>query len=102
MTNQAIYCPGGAASQTGAAVNERYDQPTVHSCGKIPDVPPLLESNAGPYVIPIWNSHEGEVKAAEYVWNHIEESKIKLSDAWAKRIEFWFLKKVPADRRSYG
>jgi prephenate dehydratase len=93
MPNQTVLCPGGANSQSGTAVSERYLGVTIASCGKIPDVPPLLDTNEGPYVIPVWNSHEGEVKAAEYVWNHIEQAKIKLSDAWAKRIEFWFLKR---------
>lgn len=101
MSTPTVFCPGGATSQTGAAASERYPGITIESCGKIPDVPPLLETNDGPYVIPMWNSHEGEVKAADYVWNHIEEAKIRLSDVWAKRIEFWFLKRSGA-KTSHG
>jgi hypothetical protein len=96
MTKATVFCPGGASSQTGTAVGERYPGISIENCGKIPDVQPLLDTNVGPFVIPIWNSHEGEVKAAEYVWNNLEQSKIKLSDAWAKRIEFWFLKRTGA------
>lgn len=34
------------------------------------------------------------MKAADFVWNLIEETKIKLSDIWAKRIEFWFVRRL--------
>lgn len=89
-----IHCPGGASSQTGVAVRQRYPDAVIELCGKrIPDVLPLLETQVGPFVIPIWNSHEGEVKAASYLWDCIEEEKIKLTDAWAKSIEFWFVRR---------
>jgi len=93
MRKSTIYCPGGASSQSGSAVKERYPGHPIADCGEIPAVPPLLGQNAGPYVIPIWNSHQGEVKAAEYVWDHIEQTKIKLIDIWPKRIEFWFVRR---------
>jgi len=89
-----IFCPGGATSQTGTAVAERYPGCSISSCGKILDVFEQLESNAGPYALPIWNSHQGEVEDAKDVWKCIEESKIKISDIWAKKIEFWFLKRT--------
>jgi prephenate dehydratase len=94
MSAYTIFCPGGADSQSGAAVKERYPEGVVSDCGKIPNVPLQLEDNPGPFVIPIWNSHQGEVKAAEYVWNHIQTAKIKLTDAWPKRIEFWFVRRA--------
>jgi prephenate dehydratase len=91
-----IFCPGGANSQSGAAVIERYPGIAIVDCGKIPDVLPLLAQNDGPYVIPIWNSHQGEVRAAEYLWNQIQEAKIKITDMWPKRIEFWFVRRAGA------
>lgn len=94
MSPAPIFCPGGADSQSGTAVKERYPGDPISDCGKIPDVPVKLDSNIGPYVIPIWNSHQGEVKAAEYVWNHIQEAKIKIIDLWAKKIEFWFVRRT--------
>jgi len=30
--------------------------------------------------------NEGEVKAASYVWDSIQDAKIKITDAWAKGI----------------
>jgi hypothetical protein len=53
------------------------------------------------YVVPIWNSHQGEVKAADFIWNLIEQSKIILSDIWAKRIEFWLVSRCDA-AMTYG
>ena len=94
MKTTSIFCPGGAGSQSGAAVKERYIGCTIQDCGKIPDVPPQLDSNDGPFAIPIWNSHQGEVNAAEYVWEHMREAKIKISDIWPKRIEFSFVRRV--------
>ena len=91
MLPQSIFCPGGASSQSGSAVKERYPDAPIESCGKIPAVLSMLETHDGPFVIPIWNSHEGEVKAAAYVWDSIQEAKIKITDAWAKTIEFWFV-----------
>jgi len=96
MSKAPIFCPGGADSQSGTAVKERYPANSILDCGKIPDVPLKLDSNSGPFVIPMWNSHQGEVKAAEYIWNHIQEAKIKIIDLWAKRIEFWFVKRTGA------
>ncbi len=94
MPNQIIFCPGGESSQTGAAVRERYPQARISDCGTIPQVLEKLGVDDGPYVVPIWNSHQGEVPAADFVWNLIEEEKIKLSDIWAKRIEFWFVRRI--------
>jgi len=94
MSGQNISCPGGAPSQTGIAVQARYPDAQISSCGKIPDVQRQLNTNDGPFVVPIWNSHEGEVKAADFVWNLIEAEKIRISDIWAKRIEFWFVRRI--------
>jgi prephenate dehydratase len=91
MDINTIYCPGGIESQTGSAASERYQGSVIVDCGKIPDVPLQLDSNPGPYLIPIWNSHQGEVPMAKYVWDHIAESKIRITDAWPKRIEFWYV-----------
>lgn len=79
-----IHCPGGVNTQTGAAVKERYVRVLIESCGeKISAVLELLPIHDGPFVIPIWNSHEGEVKAASYVWDSIQAEEIKITDAWA-------------------
>lgn len=94
MPDQSIACPGGASSQTGSAVRQRYPQASIADSGTISDVRKRLEVDGGLYVVPIWNSHQGEVKAADFVWNLIEEAQIKLSDIWAKRIEFWFVKRL--------
>ncbi len=88
-----IFCPGGVDSQTGSAAFERYPGCHITDCGKIPDVLLQLDSNPGPYLIPIWNSHQGEVPMAKYVWDHIQESKIKITDAWPKRIKFWYVRR---------
>jgi prephenate dehydratase len=93
MSDQHILCPGGATSQTGSAVRQRYPDAQISDSGTISDVQKRLEIDGGLYVVPIWNSHQGEVKAADFVWNLIEETKIKLSDIWAKRIEFWFVRR---------
>jgi len=94
MNPTQVFCPGGSDSQTGVATRERYPTVSISNCGKIPDVPPLLPMQPGPYIIPIWNSHQGEVKAAEYVWDHIEKANIHITDAWAQPIEFWFVRKA--------
>lgn len=93
MPPQITLCPGGAGSQSGSAVKERYPETQIESCGKIPAVLSMLDTHDGPFVIPIWNSHEGEVKAASYVWDCIQDAKIKITDAWAKTIEFWFVRR---------
>ncbi|MFA6172983.1 MAG: prephenate dehydratase domain-containing protein [Kiritimatiellales bacterium] len=97
MKTANIFCPGGADSQSGVAVRERYTGCYISNCGRIPDVPLQLDENTGPFVIPIWNSHQGEVKAAEYVWEHIQEAKIKITDVWPKSIEFWFVRRIGAE-----
>jgi hypothetical protein len=101
MSTQVVFCPGGGKSQSGTAVHERYPCATIETCGKISDVLNLIETNNGPYVIPIWNSHEGEVTAAQYVWDSITQGKIIITDAWAKTIDFWFVKSTSAET-SYG
>jgi hypothetical protein len=101
MAPQPIFCPGGADSQSGKAVKERYPNAMIKSCGPVPIPFSTLETNAGPFAIPIWNSHEGEVKKASDIWNCIEGAKIKITDAWAATIDFWFVRRsgVPT---SYG
>jgi len=94
MPPPTLFCPGGTNSQTGEAAKERYRGASITDCGTIADVLALLDNNEGPYVIPMWNSHVGEVPVAKFIWDHVEESKIKLSDLWAKKIEFWFVKKT--------
>lgn len=91
MSLPSIYCPGGSSSQSGVAVATRYTEVNILDCGGISDVPKMLDSNSGPYAIPIWNSNQGEIEASEYVWNLIEEAKIKIFDIWPKSIEFWFI-----------
>ena len=99
LTN--IYCPGGTVSQTGTAARERYCGVNIESCEDIAEARESLDVNDGPYAIPIWNSNQGEVDAAKYVWDFIEEEKIKLFDLWPKRIEFWFVTKA-GERTEYG
>lgn len=93
MVDQTIYCPGGSGSQTGKAVLQRYPEATIANCGKILEVEKKLNQSDNDYVVPIWNSHEGEVADAGYVWNLIEQAKIKISDIWAKEIQFWFVQR---------
>ena len=90
-----IHCPGGKPSQTGTAVSERYEGVGIEDCGLIEDIQGHLDKSAEIYYsVPIWNSHQGEISKASYVWNLITEGKIKLFDIWAKKIEFWFVKKI--------
>lgn len=91
MKNSAIYCPGGRASQTGTAVKERYPGVEIAPCEGISEIPNLLDREYGPFAVPIWNSNQGEIKPAEYVWNLIVLDKIKIFDIWPKRIEFWYV-----------
>lgn len=102
MPYQTIFCPGGANSQTGSAVQKRYPEIQIINCGKISEAKEKLDDNGGPYVVPIWNSHEGEVADADYVWDFIEKEKIKISDIWAKRIEFWFVRRCIEATIIYG
>lgn len=93
MSSQTIFCPGGANSQSGKAVKERYPNTAIESCGPVPIPFSTLETNEGPFAIPIWNSHEGEVKKASDIWNCIQDAKIKITDAWANTIDFWFVRR---------
>lgn len=101
MPEQSICCPGGADSQTGVAVRKRYPQVTISSCATIPDVKDGLFASGKPHAVPIWNSHQGEISKADFVWNLIEEERIRLTDIWGQRIEFWLVKRsVPS--ATYG
>jgi len=88
-------------SQTGVAVTQRYGKVKIEAVAKIPDVSLKLDSNVGPFVVPIWNSHIGEIPPAEYVWNHLQDAKAKITDLWAKMIEFWFVSRT-GPPTSYG
>lgn len=102
MDFSVIYCPGAPFSQSGSAVKERYpNTKEIKDCGGIGSVPITLNDNNGPYTIPIWNSNQGEIKAAEYVWNLIEDERIKILDIWPKSIDFWFVKKL-GNRKTHG
>jgi|ERR1039457_772765 prephenate dehydratase len=101
MSEQVICCPGGEDSQIGSAVRKRYPQAKICKCESIPEVKESLEKNGGVYVVPVWNSHQGEIDAANFVWDLIEEARIKLSDIWAQRIEFWLVKRS-GDTANYG
>lgn len=101
MPPSVVFCPGGTTSQTGAAVRDRYPDAQIKSCGKIPAVLDMLPTEVGPYVIPIWNSHEGEVMMASYFWNSIEEQTINIEDVWAKPINFWFVRRA-GTQAAYG
>lgn len=101
MSHSIISCPGGSSSQTGTAVNERYPNAQISNSGRIAEVQQKLDVGQDAYVVPIWNSHQGEVKEADYVWNLIQTASIKIHDIWAKRIEFWFVRRVDATN-AYG
>ncbi|RYZ83132.1 MAG: hypothetical protein EOP04_20565 [Proteobacteria bacterium] len=92
MNSTEIYCPGGAFSQTGASVAARYPGASIINGGSIAAIKERVDSG-GFYVIPIWNSHEGEVKASDYFWDGVSSDKLKILDLWAKRIYFWFVKR---------
>lgn len=96
MSPASILCPGGSESQTGTAVKKRYSGIAIVKCGEnIKAVADHIGSGGqGPYVVPIWNSHQGEVKAAEYVWDYIQAAQIKVIDLWPERIEFWFIRRT--------
>lgn len=97
MDSQSISSPGGPTSQTGVAVRERYSEVSISDGGTISDIGKALLSsgNTGePCVVPLWNSHQGEVQAAKFVWDLIEKAKITITDLWAKGIEFWFIRKT--------
>lgn len=103
MSPAIILCPGGSESQTGTAVGKRYPGISIERCGEnIKAVADHLESGGnGPYVVPIWNSHQGEVPAAEYVWDYIQKALIKVIDVWPGSIEFWFIRRV-GNSTNYG
>src|SRR5512139_4107460 len=93
MPEQIICCPGGENSQTGNAVKKRYPQVEITACETIPKIKESLETNGGDHVVPMWNSHQGEIEVADFVWNTIEDGTNSLSDMWAQRIEFWFVQR---------
>ena len=101
MPPQSVFCPGGESSQSGAAVRERYPGAIIESCGPVPIPFSKLETESGPFAIPIWNSHEGEVRKATDLWVCIEDQIIKITDVWAKTIDFWFVRRAGAST-SYG
>ncbi len=101
MPPPTIFCPGGASSQSGAAVKERYPAAIIESCGPVPIPFSKLETESGPFVIPIWNAHEGEVRKATDLWVCVENQIIKITDAWAKTIDFWFVRRS-GPSTSYG
>ena len=95
MYKSKIYCPGGIqsesgiASQTGVASQDRYPDATILSSGDdIAAIESGIKVNAGPYVVPIWNSHQGSIPYSSFIWREIEDEKIKIYDLWAKEIEF--------------
>ena len=94
MDIKSIVCPGGRDSQSGNAALGRYTDCQVEPCNGIPEVDQLLNTNPGPYLIPIWNSHEGEVPKAKFIWDRIKEFKVKVVDVFPKKIEFWYLKRI--------
>jgi hypothetical protein len=82
-------------SQTGTAVNIRYPEAVIRNCGdSVAAVRDQLDANSGPFSVPIWNSHQGEVQAARFVWDRIEAGGLFIRDLWAKRIEFWWLRRI--------
>lgn len=90
-----IYCPGGTlsesgiASQSGVATKDRYPEAKILSSGdNIAAIESCISANAGPYVVPIWNSHQGSIPYSSFIWRKIEDEKIKIYDLWAKEIEF--------------
>jgi len=100
MKSDYVYCPGGEKSQSGVAAREKYSGIEVRSSGEsIKDIKPKLDSIAGPHVVPIWNSHQGSIKTAEFIWDLIEEAKLKIYDIWAKRIEFWHVKRKSSENQ---
>lgn len=101
MAATKIFCPGGASSQTGTAGGLRYPGVPIENCGKIPEVLNQLEKNDGPFVVPVWNSHEGEVLAASQLWDSIRESKTKITDIWPKSINFWLVRRK-GEKTTYG
>lgn len=96
MSGILMYCPGGPASQTGVAASERYPGLPIETCGRIQDIVVRLATCDGPFIVPIWNSHEGEIQAAEYVWDRLQKAEIKITDLWAKMIDFWYVRRVGA------
>jgi prephenate dehydratase len=102
MSFAEIYCPAGERSQTGSAADARYPNIDIKDCGGIDDAENfLITGDEGPFLIPIWNSNQGEVKSSEYVWELIESAKIKILDLWPKTIEFWFVIKK-GSKSKYG
>lgn len=101
MTHPIVYCPGGKPSQSGTAAAARYQNINITDCGVISDVPGMLGTKDGPYIIPIWNSNQGEIEASQYIWDLVEEAKITIFDIWPKRIEFWFVVRT-GDNNKYG
>ena len=95
-----LYCPGGIqsksgiSSQSGVASQDRYPDAAISNSGDlISDIERIINENPGPYVIPIWNSHQGSIPASLFIWNHIEAEQIKIYDLWPKEIEFSLVKR---------
>lgn len=78
----------GAKSQTGLAATARF--PNLNLDGgseSFQDIAKLLCKAKALAILPVWNSHEGEIPKTD-ILNSILEEKLKIQEVWSKRIAF--------------
>lgn len=78
----------GQKSQTGVAVTEEF--PQIHFQGgqeSFDEIAQMIEEQAILAVLPMWNSHEGEITKAKAL-ELLFENKAKLYRLWPKSIQF--------------
>jgi hypothetical protein len=84
----------GKKSQTGlATIKEFPDICFSESHEEFDEIERKLENNETLAILPIWNSHEGEIIKSQ-VLNLLFENKAKLYRVWPKQIQFECLSKV--------
>lgn len=90
MSYSNLFSYRGKTSQTGLAVGARFPKAAIASFEDFTDVAGLLESSALPIAVPVWNSHEGEIRKSS-VWEHLLSERGRLIDLWPSPIQFWFI-----------
>ncbi len=88
MKSPAVLAYKGPSSQTGLAVKEEF--PTVNILGdkeSFDEIVEILQTKAILAVLPLWNSHEGEITKAR-VLEMLFDKKARLYRMWPKPIQF--------------
>ncbi len=87
-TLQKVIAYKGARSQTGLAAMERFPELTLQGgTESFQEITKILCRSNALGILPVWNSHEGEIPKTE-ILNSVFEEKLKVQELWSKRITF--------------